>query len=284
MAVGQTLAAQRADEEVTYYDYPNAPQYPSVYPNGGTVPGQYGGFALESMTSDGAWIATPIDFVHFQARIDGRGGPALLSAASITAMTANPKLPVGQPDGTTQPGDNQRWYGLGWAANIWNNWWHYGDLPGSISIQVHAGNGYGWAIFLNSRPAQYQQLEYNIDDAMWNALNGTTTWPTDDWFDQYSEPFSAWMTFNDYQAAFDTANAANRFPTHVEGKLVGATPMFRARFAPFRRAGRQAMHGADCTTFTQRDALQKSLGMSLVSLQSFVDATGHRQYQAVWEN
>jgi len=88
---GRSLAAQRADEEVTYYDYPGAGQAVSVFPTGPQqVPWPYGGFYLEAMAAHGAWIASPVDFLRFQAWLDGRANPSspMLTPSSLAALTS----------------------------------------------------------------------------------------------------------------------------------------------------------------------------------------------------
>jgi hypothetical protein len=58
--------------------------------------------------------------------------------------------------------------------------------------------------------------------------------------------------------------------------------MFRARFADFRGAAVRESHSVDCLAYKKVEAQAAGDGMAMVSMQSFVDATGHRQYQSVW--
>jgi CubicO group peptidase (beta-lactamase class C family) len=66
MRIGRTRPEDRVDEEVTYYDFDREQRVESVLPDGPTfVPRPYGGFLIETIDSDGGWIASAIDFLRF---------------------------------------------------------------------------------------------------------------------------------------------------------------------------------------------------------------------------
>src|SRR5262249_22912639 len=142
-------------DEVHYYDYPGAPLAVSVFPDQpGSVPAPYGGFYLEAMDAHGAWIASPVDLLRFQVRVDGLAAPAdLIGAAPRIDLLADPHVPSCNPDGSTMPDDPGSWYGFGFAVNQYGNYWHAGALPGTATEDAILANGYSWAAFFNMRPA-----------------------------------------------------------------------------------------------------------------------------------
>jgi N-acyl-D-amino-acid deacylase len=284
MLEGRTFAADRAESEVTYYDYPGAPLATNVFPNGpAQVPWPYGGFDLEAMAAHGAWLASPIALLRLQVGLDGRGGAApLLSGASLAAMTANPHVPWGNADGSTTPASDPYWYGLGWLVNSAGNWWHTGSLPGTATEQVHAASGFGWAAFFNTRPEKANEFFTRLDQDLWKALSGAGDWLAFDAFDQYAGAWTPWASAADYQATFDAQAKAGAWPVHVEGRLDAGGPAFRARFAPFHGAAFQAHHGLDCVGYAALAAQYANEGDAVASLSSFVDAGGRRRFQGSW--
>jgi N-acyl-D-amino-acid deacylase len=95
MRIGHTLLSGALQNEVHYYDYPNAPTVQLVFNPNVQVPSPYGGFYLEDMDSHGGWIASAIDIVRFAASVDGAKPPPYLNSTSIQIMTARPPPPYG---------------------------------------------------------------------------------------------------------------------------------------------------------------------------------------------
>jgi D-alanyl-D-alanine carboxypeptidase len=75
------------------------------------------------------------------------------------------------------------WYGMGWLVNTAGNWWHTGGIPGTATEEVHAANGFGWAAFFNSQPAN-ADFYTDLDTDLWTAFNGTSSFGSIDLFDQ----------------------------------------------------------------------------------------------------
>ncbi len=175
MRIGASSLSGRVAHEVKYYDYPGAPTTLSVFPGGGQVPMQYGGFYLEAMDAHGGWIASAVDLTRFMAALEGRRGAAFLSSNSLIDMTARPDVP--------QWSTTAYWYGLGITvrpAEVDANWWHNGALRGGTTLLVRSYNGYDWAVLLNSRPSDTSKVDVEIDQAMWKALGtGLQGSPTD---------------------------------------------------------------------------------------------------------
>ena len=170
MQLGRNPYENKALHEVKYYDYPGSPLASSVYDTGERVPWPYGGFNLEAMDSHGGWIASAIDLMRLLVAVDGFDTkPDILSQSSIQLMVT--------------PSSANSHYGMGWAVNPWDNWWHTGGLPGTSSIAVRTNGGLGWAVLFNSRPSNWQDFNRSMDNMVWEAIRGVDIWPTHDLFE-----------------------------------------------------------------------------------------------------
>ncbi|MGH7248812.1 MAG: serine hydrolase, partial [Pseudomonadota bacterium] len=229
---GQTIWP--ADREVVYYPYPGEGSGQDVFvPSLNAYTNPYGNFYLEAMAAHGAWIASPVDMLRFQAVLDGRnGGTPLLGSTSIYDMTANNNVPVAVVNGSNklvkQP-QSGSWYGMGWEINNAGNWWHNGSLSGTQTEQVHAANGFGFAAFFNTRPSNSNGFGGDLDAALWTAFNavGASNFGGENLFDQYGA-YTDWMDGAAYQAKFNAEAAAGKYPTRVEGFSFAGTPLYRA--------------------------------------------------------
>jgi CubicO group peptidase (beta-lactamase class C family) len=177
MQIGHTLEGQQVPGEVCYYAHSNA-LVPSVFPNGGPVTWPYGRWSLEAMDSHGGWIASVIDLLRFVTHVDGRTPPAdTLRSDTIATMISRPSVPSWK--------GSAYWYALGWdvrPASGDANWWHMGSLDGTTSLLVRAYNGLAWCVLVNSRPRNSDAFNTALDNAMWTAIDGVTSWPSYDLF------------------------------------------------------------------------------------------------------
>ena len=174
MRLGRSLLADRAPGEVRYYDLATVN---SVFPGGGAVPLPYGGFNIEAMDAHGGWVASAVDLLRFVTAVDLLPSrPDVLTPASVGLMTAKPASPLW--DGSPVH------YGLGWLVRpVEGNWWHGGSLPGTSTLLVRTGTKLGWVALFNARAMlPNSTFESEIDDAMWEAVNGVTAWPAHDLF------------------------------------------------------------------------------------------------------
>lgn len=179
---GASLASKRLPGEVAYAMQAGSGLATSVFAAApGAVPWPYGGFAIEPMTAHGGWVASAIDLVAFAAALDGDARrPELLNAGSLAEMTRKP--------GTAAVNDSY-WYAKGWQVNSAGNWWHTGSLPGTASLLVRAANGYQWAVLLNLRSdSQSNAFFGELDNLMWTAFAGVTSWPAGDQFAAVQSP------------------------------------------------------------------------------------------------
>jgi CubicO group peptidase (beta-lactamase class C family) len=176
---GRSRMADALPEEVKYY-FPgqglNWPMVQSVFPGEGMVPFNYGGFYLEADNASGAWVSSTIDLLRFVNGVDGRANPPdILSAGLVGEMTSN---------GATVCADGTCYYAGGWFVRPVQSgatWWHGGDLPGTKSMLVRSYyNNISWvALFNAGAPPKFNG---ELDAALWDALAGVTSFPTDDLF------------------------------------------------------------------------------------------------------
>lgn len=177
MRLGRSLYADRAPDEVRYYDQASLN---SVFGGGGAVPAPYGGFNLEAMDAHGGWVASTVDLLRFATAVDRLPTrPDILAGATLDMMTAKPPSPLW--DGSAF------YYGMGWLVRpAERNWWHTGSLPGTASIMVRTGTGLAWVALFNARAIKPNStFQSEIDGAMWQAVNGVTEWPAHDLFSTF---------------------------------------------------------------------------------------------------
>jgi hypothetical protein len=144
-------------------------------------------------------------------------------------------------------------------------------------------NQYGFAAFFNTRPSNANGFASDLDNDLWTAFNGVTGWSTENYFDQYGT-FSAWSPANTYAGQVLAAQTAGQYAARPEGELSGSADQYRAVFAPLH-AGSQAYSyvGLDCVSYQALAAQYQQQGLGLISLQTFVDASGLLRYQATWK-
>ena len=179
MKVGRTREA--AEGEVTYYDFEakEVPAMPGLGVALATRP--YGGFALETMDSYGGWIGAPVDYLRFVLAIDGRRGTALLNAATLARMNAQ----AGPQDGADgeESAPLGSFYGLGVRVRPVKsglNIWHFGSLPGTVTIALRSADGFAWVVAFNGRPADRNVFRYAVDRALWETKAKVKRWPEGD--------------------------------------------------------------------------------------------------------
>lgn len=179
---GKSLMRNALAEEVKYY-MPgvglNEALMQSVFPGEGVVPINYGGYHLEAGDASGAWVSSTIDLLRFVNGVDGRASPPdILSAQLIAEMTSN---------GATTCTDGSCYYAGGWNVRPVESgatWWHGGDLPGTKSMLVRSYyNNISWvALFNAGAPPKFNG---QLDTALWTALAGVTSFPTQDLFSTF---------------------------------------------------------------------------------------------------
>jgi N-acyl-D-amino-acid deacylase len=180
--LGQSLEANRAPGEVTYYDYPGAPLANSVFPpTSALVPQPYGSFYLEAADSCGAWVMNTIDYVRLWAAIDGTKLPEPLSSSSVAALIARPTQPVSA--------NLTAYYAMGLEAFpayddtlTGATFWHSGGIPGTSTYEFHLFTGWTFALFFNTQPLALSRFVTDIENGLENEIAGITPPATGDLF------------------------------------------------------------------------------------------------------
>ncbi len=62
------------------------------------------------------------------------------------------------------------------------NWFHFGELPGTVSVFVRTFNGFTWVALFNYHNGAFGTLSQAVDRAMWAACSTVETWPDYDLF------------------------------------------------------------------------------------------------------
>lgn len=170
-----------APNEVTYYDYPGAPQVNAM---GGVANGQvaapYGYLWLEEMDAYGSLIGTPADYLKFLLAIDGRYGSALLKRASIQEMQARPAIAEAKTANV--------YYGLGVLVRPYENGaniWHGGTQPGMSALALRNLDGSSWVVAFNSLPKDRSAFASEYDRQLQAARARMRGWPSGNLFPQF---------------------------------------------------------------------------------------------------
>ncbi len=125
----------RLSFESRYYDYPTAYKYPSFDGNYEDVPKPYGGSDIKTLGAAGGWIANASQLVKLVALIDPtyKYG-TVLSTESIDLML----------------GCGEYRDAYGWKDIDGEDWLRTGTLAGSSSVIFRRGDGFTYAVILNS--------------------------------------------------------------------------------------------------------------------------------------
>ncbi len=169
MRIGRNLECQRFDNEVKYYEQPNAFKVSSIYDINEMVPKTYGGNDIETLGAAGGWIASPSEILRLIVAIDGFSSfPDILSPESIELMT-----------GARLPQSNA----IGWTGCDTNdNWWRTGTFAGTSALVKRQNNDLSWAVFFNSSTYRGTTLSREINHRVQAALNRIENWPEHDLF------------------------------------------------------------------------------------------------------
>ena len=169
--------AKMPSDGIPYPVFSYAALVPSVFPGGGMVPLNYGGYHLEGGDASGAWVSSTVDLLRFVGGVDGRADrPDILSAGTVAEMTKpGPLFPC-----ATAP----CYYGAGWWVHLTQGdatWQHGGDLPSSTALLVRSTNNTSWVALFNSNQAA-AGFDAALEAALRNALPQVTSFPTHDLF------------------------------------------------------------------------------------------------------
>ena len=184
LKLGRSLLSQKSQDEVKYYDFPGAllTSTPTVPGAIAPAPKPYGSYWVEQAEAYGGWTGTSIDLMKYINALEGRRGPAILSAASLAAIAVRPPAPV-TPTGP--------FVGLTWRITPiagGQHWWHSGGATGSRNLLARRQNNRNWVVLMNSRPEDEDSIITEIFNAFAVAETQVVTWPATDLFAQFSGP------------------------------------------------------------------------------------------------
>ena len=188
MRLGLNTRAERAPGEVVYYLHPNPGilgDFAEIEPKPLNFDLPY---AYPVTDADGGWMASAMDYARFVAAIDGDSSyPDILSADSVTTMTARPTAPPANADG---------YFGLGWESISPSTgvWYHTGADIGNSSISMKRTNGVIFVFMQNAWPG-FLDL-FNTGPV---TLDNIPQWPTNDLF-------AATLSYDAWRAKYFSAN------------------------------------------------------------------------------
>ncbi len=182
--IGKSLFAQKEPDEVRYYNFPGA----LLGTSAAVVPGvaipfdrQYGNYWVEQAEAYGGWIGNAIDVMKYINALEGRRGPALLSAASLASIVQRPvTTPGGTPIGLT--------WRLTALAGGQFHWWHSGGAVGTRNLLARRQNNRDWVVLMNMRPEDEDTIITDLFNAFSDAESKSPTWPSHDLFSDFAGP------------------------------------------------------------------------------------------------
>ncbi|MEN8249351.1 MAG: serine hydrolase [Bacteroidota bacterium] len=162
-------------EEAYYFSFATGE---SIYGDGNQLPLPYGGFDIEAMDSHGGWVCTASDLARFATSVDGYTSRPDIIAGSTRQLMITPSAYSN--------------YAKGWSVG-YNNMWHVGSLPGTVSETVCIGNKrVTFTIIVNfrfeSNPNGFIEA---MDKAVWDGINSVREWPEYDLFVETPAPIES---------------------------------------------------------------------------------------------
>ena len=188
--IGGSLADQRADGEVRYYDVKSGRGTAVVGPGAGKedVPISYGVWRQETLDAHGGWIASAPDLARFAAAFDlvengkrTRGG--LLTAESVQSMFS-PHAAIAPPK--DNPNGASAHYGYGWTLKAEENGHgekatvarHGGALACTAASLMHLEGGTNVAVLFNlGQSADGKFFGRQIEQPLTERIRAVSTWP-----------------------------------------------------------------------------------------------------------
>lgn len=182
--IGGSLASQRAEGEVKYYDVHNGKGLATVGPGAGKeeVPISYGVWRQETLDAHGGWIASAIDLVKFAAAFDATDGGRKTRGGLLKSATA--RLMFSPQTTITRPGEGGSagvYYGLGWqlkneeAVLVAR---HGGALACTAASLMHFPDGTNLAVLTNlGQSPDGKFLGGSMVDPLTKLVRETKAWP-----------------------------------------------------------------------------------------------------------
>ncbi len=166
MQLAGITRADKAENEVTYYEQEDADKVPSCFGTGELVERCYGGTDYKTIGPAGGWITSITDMARLVAAIDGFPGVKdIFSNETIAKMAyAAPSIsPIGwrktSKDGT---------------------WWRTGTLAGTSVLIKRESDGITYFVFTNTGTWKGPKFYPQIEKTMSKILSSIKKWPSQD--------------------------------------------------------------------------------------------------------
>lgn len=93
-----------------------------------------------------------------------------------------------------------------------------------------------------------------------------------------------WLPAAEFKYEFDRQFNLRRYPPNIEGRNNNGSSEFRAKFVPFPQGAFYfwSHHSMDKSFYDRKYSELYRQGFTLKSLQTFIDRTGIKRYQATW--
>jgi CubicO group peptidase (beta-lactamase class C family) len=163
--------ADRAPDEVRYYDYPGASPKLSCYGTGQLVSRPYEGMNLEVLGPAGGWIASPTEILRFILAVDGLSTlPDLLAPETVALMAAQ--------NGTDTLANQE----IGWRYCGQQVWLRTGSFGGTHALVARQADGLAWVWVSNTSAWRGPNFSNDVWEMMNRALAQVPAWPANDLF------------------------------------------------------------------------------------------------------
>lgn len=176
--LGHTLQNLAAPGEVRYHSSSPFVASSVMSQDRPWVPTEYGGFNVENFDAHGGWVMAAPDFAKVMSCFDRGDANPLLSQASVNDMFAN----VGF--GNTRRG----WYRAGLSGGV-TAYGHNGSILGTSAMMWWRTDRISMTVFFNKDVSPVLWFSgHPLGDALNNAANAMTAWPSNDLFSSVGIP------------------------------------------------------------------------------------------------
>ncbi|RKD90073.1 serine hydrolase domain-containing protein [Mangrovibacterium diazotrophicum] len=171
MHIANSYAANRFENEVSYYESEGSALVPEYNGSGKMVAKSNGGNPIELLGAAGGWTCSAIELARLVTYIDGEPGVKdILKASSIAEMT----------DNTYAKGP------LGWKTSFNNGTWiRTGSMAGTSAMIKRMDDGLTWVFISNTSSWKGSLLANDINSLMYKICYKVKEWPDQDLFNYY---------------------------------------------------------------------------------------------------
>ncbi len=154
---------QRYEDEVRYYEVPEAEMVKPYDGNDSLVLKSRGGNDIHTLGAAGGWVISSVDLIKFLLAFDTRSNQkGILNQNSILQMVEH--------EGNFHP--------FGWRWVMANGkWWRSGSFPGTSALAVIRNDGFSYVFLSNTSPWSGAKFPYEVDRMMSRVISSLDDWP-----------------------------------------------------------------------------------------------------------